>query len=781
MDCIKELFSPNAFNRISHVGVVIWFMMGVIFLGIFSDMENTEGRLDFHCDAAELENLDDVRKRCFEKYKKENNKYGFPPYGFVIINYFLIAFVCVIYHRLVRRTIVHLSPDTRYRDPEIQPLDQENPTTNRYKLFVAFCCQLFTRLVLHVLFMVLQTQFLYSSKFSSGFYCHLTSETSQPNASSNAVQTSTFHECHNQRAQRKNFWLKAVLAVNGILVALILIETVYILLRAWKQRSFMENSKFLRTHLNPSYGMSHQRPQRQERRTEHETVPLQSRECESRPTQGDNVLSRPRNQIELHPEPRRPNGEVEGRSRHRNPERLRRFIEQTKKIIKSDTRRLPELHAPFAGPPGEPSGAREFTMDEIYTKFVVIPNRAIYNFTADRQQQLHAYTRSREESQPKSLEDLLDVNTKKVLIVGRPGIGKTFCCTKFFRDWAFDQVFKIHFDVAFLVRFKRFDSSKELSLRELLTLSEHSPSDHLDDEVWKYILQHPEGVLIIFEGFDQFKYNANMVASPFRPGSVEEKMPFQILYQWLVTGRLLEDASVVTTTRPTALSSISHLTFDKTFEILGFSSEQIEEYVRKFAGDDKQTGELLWRHISSDINLLSFCYVPLHSFIMCSIVWQILMFNRSAEVNVPSLLVKVYKIAMKLLYYKHTKGFREKYYSRGDFESDDLPTQVEEKFRILGRVAFEGINEGQPILGGNEVDGVEDSVFFHRLPNRLTAASEQEEQFCFIHLTIQEFFAARHLATTMNETELRNFISENNQDGRWQLVFRFLAGLLVNH
>lgn len=109
-----------------------------------------------------------------------------------------------------------------------------------------------------------------------------------------------------------------------------------------------------------------------------------------------------------------------------------------------------------------------------------------------------------------------------------------------------------------------------------------------------------------------------------------------------------------------------------------------------------------------------------------------------------------------------------------------MPTQVEEKFRILGRVAFEGINEGQPILGGNEVDGVEDSVFFHRLPNRLTAASEQE-QFCFIHLTIQEFFAARHLATTMNETELRNFISENNQDGRWQLVFRFLAGLLVNH
>ena len=87
-------------------------------------------------------------------------------------------------------------------------------------------------------------------------------------------------------------------------------------------------------------------------------------------------------------------------------------------------------------------------------------------------------------------------------------------------------------------------------------------------------------------------------------------------------------------------------------------------------------------------------------------------------------------------------------------------------------------SEGNLILGGNEVSGMEGSALFHRLRDRQNAALEDEEQFCFIHLTMQEFFAARHLVNNMNETELRNFVSENIKNGKWQLVFQFLAGLM---
>ena len=71
------------------------------------------------------------------------------------------------------------------------------------------------------------------------------------------------------------------------------------------------------------------------------------------------------------------------------------------------------------------------------------------------------------------------------------------------------------------------------------------------------------------------------------------------------------------------------------------------------------------------------------------------------------------------------------------------------------------------------------SALFHRLPDRKTDTLNLEPQFCFIHLTMQEFFAARHLAN-MSETELKNFVSENIENGKWQLVFQFLAGLMEN-
>ena len=880
MDHLKESLAPKTFNKISYAAVLIWFVISVIFFGTFAEVENTESRYDFRCGGANSENIDLVRGECFEKYEKQYNKFGVPVYGFVIINFLLIGIVCIVYSQIVRNTVDHLSSSSPNSDPE-SGQSCEKPTSQTtncgHKLFIAYCCQLSTRLVLGVLFILLQTQLLYPLNFSSAFDCYLTSRTNQPRNSSDTAPNSTLYKCHNQRAIKKTFWMYAVLVVNGTFVMCILIETVYILLRACIDRNFMRD--FLKNYLNANYDKSqrerencqkqddvpsqprerehpptqsesHREPPKQNaiaplqpqeqvvspqvlqqpegtsghdkshqgERRDHETVPLQQREHENCPIQVEvhkkhqkqaDVPSQPRErehpptQSESHREPPKqdaaaplqPQEQVvshqvlqqpEGTSGRDKPEELQLFIARKKKIIK-ETKCLPELQSLFPRNPGEETTTKDLTLDQIYTNLVIINNRAKYNFTTDRQEQLKIYPRSHdEESQPKSLEDLLNNENKKVLIVGRPGIGKTLCCIKLLRDWACEN-FKatsnaqIQFDAAFFVRFRRFNSANDLSLRELLTWSEHSLSDHLDDEVWKYILQHPEGVLILFDGFDEFKDNANMAVAPPCPTSIEEEMPLQILYQWLVTGKILEDASIVTTTRPTALSGIAHLKFDKSFEILGFSTEQIKEYIDKFAGDDKQAGETLWRHISSNMNLLSLCYIPVNSFIMCSSLSEIIQFESCASVTLPSKLTTIYKIAVKVFYLKHTKGFREKHFTRKNFLSDYLPLNVEEKFETLGKVAFEGIKEGKLILGGNEVRGMEDSALFHRLPDRKNAAlTEDEEQFCFIHLTMQEFFAARHLTNNMKERELRNFVSENIKNGKWQLVFQFLAGLMEN-
>ena len=846
MDNLKELLKPKTFNRVSHAAVVIWILIGVIFLGIFADAEHSESRYDFHCGEAKSENIDLVRGRCFGLYEKLYNKHDVPIYAFVIMNFFLIGTVCAIYSQIVSPTVDQLSSSARNGDVEGQLRDQRNALSSK-KLFIAYCCQLLARIVLGVLFMVLQKQFLYPLDFPPNFPCYLTSGGSQPRNS-----TGVWHECHNQRATKKNSWMRAVLVVNGIFLFGILLETVYIMLRACKEESFMKNSKFLEAHLNPSHASSQNattsivlrpEPPQQEERTEQETnAPKEQHQKEESKDHETNILHLPsklqeerteqetnvpqeqhqeeeskENETNIPHLPSKPqeertepgtNGpqeqhqEEESKDHETNipqlpskPQKLQKpplqeFIENTKRVIKDETNRPPQLRSPFPSTPGEGHPAKHLTLDQIYTKLVAVPDIANYDFTGDRQEKLKVYARSNEtkNTTPRGPEDILNHENKNVLIVGRPGIGKTLCCTKLLRDWAFNKVFhdspdaKIHFDATFFIKFRAFNAKADLSLRELFTLSEHSPSNHMDDEVWNYILDNPQRVLIIFDGIDEFKHNSKIGEENFEPkfrNRVDEKMPLYALYEKLATGKLLNGAAVLTTTRPTALPCIiDHVRFDKIYEILGFSSRQVKEYVNKFsAEEDEDARESLWRHIGGNTNILSLCYIPASCFIICSTLLQMVKFYGSKSLSLPKNLTVIYKKAVKIFYFRHNEEFRGKNFASKFLESDKLPPEVEKKFSKLEKLAFEGIKEGRLVFGRKEVGGMEDSALFHRLPDRQPDAFEREEQFCFIHLTMQEFFAARHLAN-MNETELRNFVTTNIADGKWQLVFQFLAGLM---
>ena len=767
METLKDLLAPKTLNKVSYVVVICWILLGVTLLGIFGDMEDSESRFDFHCGGAKSENTDLVRGKCLDKYEELYNKYSIPVYGFVIVNFFLIPIVCVIYSQFVKSRVEQLLEGNLIGDAERQSPDEENPI--RRKLFTAYCCQLSARLVLGILFIVLQTQLLYPSNFPSNFNCYLTSGGNQASDSSATSQnsTQTLHECHNQRATKKTLWLNTVIILNGIFALLILIETICILSRARKGRHFMEDWQFLKDHLKsipPQY------------QSEHETdeIPLT---VQQHPEQRDQQFTaRIENQM---PPPEQYESEEPPKTH------LLLLIRNLKETIVKDTERPPDLRSPFQSNPGE-GKTKHLMIDQIYTNLVVIRDRASYNFTGNRREQLERYPEhGGVKLQPKRLEDIVDVENRNILIIGRPGIGKTLFSTKFVRDWASDRVFsktrnaKIYFDVAFLVKFRKYNSVKDLNLRELLTRSEYSHTDHLDDDIWNYILENPDKVLLIFDGIDEFKCKTSIAeeyANPRFRTNAEEKMPLHALYDKLVCGKLLNGATILTTTRPTAVSTVSHVDFSKTIEILGFTSEQVEEYVDKFTEGDKQAGEKLKQHISSNINIFSLCYIPVNCFIVCSCLFQVLKFY--GGVSLPTKLTEIYMKAVRLFFFRHNEEFRNKTLTREDFESEDLPPEVKKQFKRLGKIAFNGIKEGMLIFTSNEVQGLKDSALFHRLPDRQTGPYKHEEQFCFIHLTMQEFFAAMHIIQTMNETDLRKFVADHIGDGKWQLVLQFVAGLL---
>ena len=753
-----ESLTPKTFNRISYIAVICWIVVGVILLGIFAEMENSAFRFDFRC-AAKSEKMDLVREQCFEQYKKLYNKSGVPVYAFVILNFTLIGIVGVIYSQVVKARVDQLLAANRGRDAERQ---NNNPREGKRRLFVAYLCQLATRFAMGIVFIVLQSQVLYPANFPSDFPCQIARGSHAANGSSTSnIQDSTMYECHNQRATKKTFWIHAVSVVNGAFVLIILIEIICILSRARKGKKFMEDSQFLADHLPPR--------EEKENALEHEDLELQQQEnsqtsgADSQTTENEELQEQENSQTS------------EDQELQQLPS-----LESLKESIKVNTESPTDLKALFQKEHDETTCKEDLKIDSIYTNLVLIPGRARYDFSGNREDQLKVYPAPKGNSQPKSRDDIVDVENKKVLIVGRPGIGKTLFCTKFLRDWAFNhRLFnaKWHFDFALLLKFRRFNSEEKLSLRELFLRAEFLPPERLHDEVLSYFVENPDKLLILFDGFDEFPDTESFFANHPVSTSREQPMPLSALFYNIVEGNLLPGATVLTTTGSTAVSDLTGFDFQRIFEIVGFASEQVEEYVDNFTktAANKDTGKKIWEHISTNMNIFTLCYVPVNLFIVCSCLLEVLNFKNPvpADVGLPIKLTEIYQVATKLFFVRHNEKHRDKPIHRENIERDPP------EFKPLAKIAFDGIRKRKLIFTSTDVskDQVE-SALFHRLPDRETAPFRDEAQFCFIHLTTQEFLAAKHVVDTMNEAQLRTFIADHINKGEWQMVLQFVAGLL---
>ena len=462
------------------------------------------------------------------------------------------------------------------------------------------------------------------------------------------------------------------------------------------------------------------------------------------------------------------------------------FIERMKKHVRDVTEKpYGDLKSPFHNPGEGPR--RDLKLDEIFTNLIVYEGRAKYDFSGDRVEQLNEYYKANENLPPILPGDIFDADGRKILLVGRPGIGKTMFSTKIIRNWACDnllngsQKLQIDFKAAFLLKLRMFNSTnKELNVRELLDHSEYSTV--LSEDYWNYICHNPERVLLIFDGFDEYsgRTEINKDDVPYR-NNEEERMPVHFLLKKIVSGKILTGATVLTTTRPNAVRCITSLHFDKTVEILGFSTAQVIDYVQKFT-KEKDKAETIKQHITSNLNLVAFCYVPVNCFIICSCLLELL--GNTGFTSLPTRLTEIYSIAVRMFYfsydddqYRHNKTEGQQFFLR---PFKELSSPVQEVFKRLGKIALNGIKEGRLIFESHEVKDLENNGLFHRLPDtKDRPLAEGRKQYCFLHLTIQEFLAAKYLVDTLSSEELQDFVSDHIQDGAWKIVMQFVAGLLA--
>ena len=214
---------------------------------------------------------------------------------------------------------------------------------------------------------------------------------------------------------------------------------------------------------------------------------------------------------------------------------------------------------------------------------------------------------------------------RNILVVGRPGIGKTVLTEKIMRSWAngIDEFY--HEKIAFYLKFRWFNVTdiKDTNLRTFLRNGSQL-SDKGFEKIYNEIAKHPEKAILIFDGLDEFNSDFDCLNELPPPNDPNVPMSAISLFIKLISGHFLPEATVLVTSRPTAHKFYSKFNFDRTVEIIRFTENRIEEYVTKFcqSHDRDDLKPKIWNHIKSSSDLLNSCYIPVNCWIVVTILFE---------------------------------------------------------------------------------------------------------------------------------------------------------------
>ena len=431
-----------------------------------------------------------------------------------------------------------------------------------------------------------------------------------------------------------------------------------------------------------------------------------------------------------------------------------------------------------------PTSSKKVRTDDIFTSLLIQHGRKpVEDPDMERGEQLQQYSRGSGKPVEHSQDIFLsesdrndDMNPKSVLVTGKAGIGKTLYCQNLIRDWADNKLFQPQsnrnvpdFKFAYLLTFRQLSLLRDelVTLREILNLSsvldEHS---NIDDSLFEYIVDHSENVLIILDGFDEYsKQNLIVSDSDDRyPNSAKEKMPVAALCAKLIKGKILKDSVVMITSRPDESDQISgKIPFDRYVEITGFSEEQVKNYIEKYFKENEVMKNAVMDHITKNDNLVSFAHIPVLCFLMCSYFEYIL--NESMNTDaLPVSMGDIYSEVINMFLRKHSR-------TKGAPPEKTLDKLSKFAAHLLRKEKYLfSVVDDMKRFSSEEVESLKASGLLHCGPPFRKSFSETTKYFCFTHLTLQEYLAARWF---VKQREIPSY-SENASG----MVLQFMSGIL---